>query len=167
VPRITSHKTRSALLTMGPVIDNPEDLPDRLQLYDDAGNPLSLGGFPRENRIFATPVIEHLETHHSVFVVWPGWRALMVQTDIPARIRLYASEEQRAADAERKIGRDPVGDHGLLFELISTPQQLSYSLSPKVDFATDDGSSNYYAAVTNRSLEPGAVTTTFNLVRTE
>ncbi len=167
MPRVTSHKVRQALLVVGPIIDNAEDLPERIQLYDASGNPLSLGTPPRENRIFSTPVIDDDETHNDVYVVWAGWRALIVQTDIPARVRIYNTEEKRTEDADRKIGTDPRGDHGLLFELISTPEQLIYSLSPKVDFATDDGSSNYFSAVTNLSGDPGAVTTTFNLVRTE
>lgn len=167
MPRVSSHMTKQALLVVGPVIDNPEDLPERIQLYDAAGNPLSLGGYPREDRFFTTPVIADDQTHYGVFIVWAGWRALKAQTNIPARVRMYVSAAKRLADADRKIGTDPRGDHGLLFELVSTPEQLIYSLSPKVDFATDDGSFDYYMAVTNLSGDPGSVITTFNLVRTE
>lgn len=168
MPRVSSQKVRQALLTVGLPIADPTQLPEQFQLYDEDGEPLTLNGYPREIREHVTPVIAALESALSVLTVYSGWRGLKVQTDIPARIRIYASAAQRLADIERPIGQDPRGNHGLLFELVTIEEQLIYTLSPKVDFATDDEeSSDYYVTVTNLSDAPGAVTTTYYLLRTE
>lgn len=103
------------------------------------------------------------------------WRAWKVATDRAARIRVYGTSAKRAADASRPMGVDPTGDHGLLFELISgydwvrglITGPLSYTLSPGVDFASDDGTKVFYIAVTNLSGATAAVATTFSYLREE
>lgn len=165
--RVTSRRTRQAVLVVGEPMD-PEQLPEEIEFFNEDGEPLMLGAYPRETREYVTAVLGDRITELGIFAVYKGWRALFAETDVPARVRVYASEAQRLADLDRNIGVDPLGDHGLLFELITTPEDLSYTLSPKVDFAVDDTSSlDYYMAVTNLSGDPAAVTTTFNLVRTE
>lgn len=165
--RVRSQKTRQALLVVGEALD-PAELPEKLQLYDADGAPLSLGGYPRESRFYATAMLADEASESGVFSVWPGWRAMKAETNVPARVRLYATEAQAIADADRNIGTDPTGNHGLLFELVTTPEVLAYTLSPKVDISSDDAeSSDYYIIVTNMSGAPAIVTATFNLVRTE
>lgn len=167
MPRVTNRRTRQAVLVVGDPMD-PAFLPEEIQFFNEDGEPLILGAYPRETREYVSDSVADGETDLGVFNVYKGWRALWAETDIPARVRIYASAEQRLADLGRRIGVNPFGDHGLLFELITTGEDLSYTLSPKVDFATDDTSSNdYYMAVTNMSSDPGAVTLTVNLVRTE
>lgn len=167
MPRVTSRRTRQAVLVVGDPMD-PAQLPEEIEFFNEDGDPLILGAYPRETREYVTGMLADGQTDLGAFTVYKGWRALWAETDIPARVRIYASAAQRLADLERRIGVTPIGDHGLLFELVTTGEDLSYTLSPKVDFATDDISSNdYYMAVTNLSGDPGAVTLTFNLVRTE
>jgi hypothetical protein len=167
VTRVTNRRTRQAVLVVGDPID-PAMLPEEIQFFNEDGDPLILGAYPRETREYVTASLADGEIGLGVFTVYKGWRALWAETDIPARVRIYASAAQRTADLSRRIGVTPIGDHGLLFELVTTLEDLSYTLSPKVDLATDDISSNgYYMAVTNLSGDPDTVTVTFNLVRTE
>lgn len=167
MPRITNRKIRQAVLTVGDPLD-PAVLPEEIQFFNEDGDPLILGAYPRETREYVTASLADGEVGLGLFGVYKGWRALYAETDIPARVRIYPSAAQRLADLDRRIGQTPLGDHGLLFELVTTAADLTYTLSPKPDFATDDiSSNNYYMAVTNLSGDPGAVTVTFNLVRTE
>lgn len=167
MPRVTSRRTRQAVLVVGDPMD-PAQLPEEIQFFNEDGDPLILGAYPRETREYVTVgVLGERATEVGVFVAYRGCRLLHAETDVPARVRMYASADQRDADLDRNIGVDPLGDHGLLFELITTPEDLSYTLSPKVDVATDDGTLDYYMAITNLSGDPAAVTLTLNLVRTE
>lgn len=100
------------------------------------------------------------------WVLHPSFRAYKVDANRAARIRIYATAAQRTDDAGRAIGTDPVGNHGLLFELVTSAEILSYTLSPAVDF-TADSEATYYMSVTNLSGATGVVTTTFYYVRTE
>lgn len=168
MPRVRSQKIREVLLSVGLAIEDPTQLPEQMHLYDADGEPLTLSGYPRETREHVTGVVGVESTELSTWTVYRGWRALKVGTDIPARVRVYASAAYRLADLDRGLGVNPTGDHGLLFEFLTREEDLEYTLSPKVDFATDDaGSSDYYMAVTNLSDDPDTVTTTFYLVRTE
>jgi len=167
VPRVTNRRTRQAVLTVGDPLD-PAMLPEEIQFFNEDGDPLILGAYPRETKEYVTASLADGEIGLGLFNVYKGWRALWVETDIPARVRIYPTAAQRLDDLDRRIGQNPIGDHGLLFDLVTTFEDLSYTLSPKVDLATDDiSSNNYYMAVTNLSGDPGVVTVTFNLVRTE
>lgn len=77
---------------------------------------------------------------------------LAVSTNFAARVRVYASQSYRGADADRPSNVAPSGDHGLLLELITTPTDLDWTLSPMV-FAgiLDEGEPNTYISVTNLS----------------
>lgn len=103
----------------------------------------------------------------SSLVLHPSFRAYKVETNRAARIRIYATSAQRDADAARTIGIDPTGNHGLLFELVTSSDILSYTLSPAVDFTADNGTATYYMSITNLSGATGVVTVTFYYVRTE
>jgi hypothetical protein len=95
----------------------------------------------------------------------PSYRILRVTTDKAARVRLYTSTTRRDADASRPMGTDPVGDHGLLMEQI-TSTDLDWDLSPVVDGYCETGLSASWA-VTNLSGSTAPVTITLAWVPTE
>lgn len=97
----------------------------------------------------------------------PAARLLSVSTDVPARLRVYASAADRTADANRPLGTDPTGDHGLMLEYVTAPSQLSGRLSPLVDWWNSAGGSDLYMAVTNLDDSAAAVTATITYLRTE
>lgn len=135
---------------------------------DDAANARTLVtvGYSRTTKIHTTASLAAGASEDSLLTVFPGWRAFKVATSRPARVRVYATSAQRTADASRAVGTNPTGNHGLLFELVTSTGLLEYILSPVVDFMADTGS-DFYAAVTNLDSVAGTVATTYNYVRTE
>jgi hypothetical protein len=97
----------------------------------------------------------------------PGYRLLKVETDVPARIRVYASAESRTADASRAIGTDPSGVHGVILDLVTTGSTLVWWLSPVVDGYTSNAGDTVPLAITNLSGSTDTVTVTFTWVRSE
>lgn len=123
--------------------------------------------FLRTNTSRSTSSLVVNTSEDSALVLHPSFRVYKVATNRAARIRIYATTAQRTADASRAIGSDPTGDHGLLFELVTSASILSYTLSPAVDFTADGSDSTYYMSIANLSDATGVVTVTFYYVRTE
>ena len=82
-------------------------------------------------------------------------------TNIPARIRMYASTATRNADVDRAVGTTPTGNHGLILEMITTTGILDYYISPAVIAYVS--SSSVPINITNLSASSGSVT--INLTR--
>lgn len=96
---------------------------------------------------------------------YPAFTAFKVGADKAGRLRVYATAAQRAADAARAIGTDPVGNHGLLLEIVSTGL-VTYRLSPAVDFVPEDpNTKTLYASIQNLSGAAAALTFTLHYVR--
>lgn len=165
--RVTSQKIRQALLVTGDPLD-PDELPEKLQLFDEDGNPQNFGGYARDSITHATASLAPGATENSVFTVFPGWRAFRMYTNRPARVRIYPTAALRTADAARPVGVKPAGNSGRLLEMVTTVGVTLYYLSPAVDFSSDGAfSSDFYIAVTNLDGAAGSVQTTFDYVRTE
>jgi major tropism determinant Mtd-like protein/collagen triple helix repeat protein len=98
--------------------------------------------------------------------VYPGWRCFRLVTTRAARVQLYRTVSQRTFDADREIGVDPEGDHGVLLDFVTTDADLDWALSPTVDMHSDDGGSDYPGRITNLG-SIGTVQATFHYVRTE
>lgn len=59
-----------------------------------------------------------------------GCHAIAIETDHPAWVRVYATEAAQLADAARLQTVDPVDEHGVLLEVITTDENLALVLSP-------------------------------------
>ena len=92
------------------------------------------------------------------------YQLLHITTNHPCRVRLYTSTVKRDADLTRPIGIDPEGNHGLMFEFISTSELLSADLSPLVDGFADTAAIPY--SITNLSNATQTITVTLNHVKT-
>lgn len=90
-----------------------------------------------------------------------------VETDVQARVRLYASAAYRTADAARAIGVDPTGDHGLIAEVVTTPSMLSVWLSPVAVGGAADGGAAVYGRIDNTGAGATAVAATLTYVTLE
>jgi len=131
----------------------------------DQGDP---GGFvSRTTSNVTTSSLATNATEDITITLKPGYRLLKVETDVPARIRVYDSTDSRTADASRTIGTDPQGDHGVILDFVTTDADLSLWLSPVVDGYTSDASDNVPLAITNLSSSTDTVTITFIWVRSE
>lgn len=166
--RVTNQKTRQAILVTGEPLDLLGPLPDKLELFSETGNPLMIG--VGSNRT----VLEHITgalaggANQTDDITWaPSVRMFKIATDIPARVRIYATEAQRDADISRSIGTKPTGNHGRLFEFVTIPGELEWVLTPVVDMTADTDEGIFYVTVTNLTDLTDTVRVTFHYNRTE
>lgn len=84
-------------------------------------------------------------------------------TDVPARVRVYATASERTADASREIGVDAEDGMGVFLDVVTTSEKLSFNLSPQAPFANMETSrtNEIPIAVQNRSGGASAVEVTF------
>ena len=126
------------------------------------------GGFvARASADVTTASLSNNATENTTITLKPGYRLLKVETDIPARVRIYDSTDKRTADASRGIGTDPTGVHGVILDLVTTEANLSWWLSPVVDGYTSDATDTVPLAITNLSGSTDTVTVTVTWVRSE
>lgn len=166
--RITSQKLREMILVTGDLL-NPGDLPEKLALYNEEGEPLYIG-LQGVRAVFghATSLLTPGETEASSVIGFPGWRVIRLETNRPARVRLYSRSAQRDADLDRGIGVKPQGNSGRLLEVVTYTGELSWDMNPTVDLAAvDKADPTFYVSVTNLDLVTGSVVTTYTYVRTE
>jgi hypothetical protein len=125
--RVSSQKIRQALLSLGDPLD-PDILPERLQLFNEAGEPLMIGTeLGRHEQELTTAVIDSSENTFLTWNAFPAIRLYKIATDRPARVRVYPDDTFRAADVARPIGTRPRGNNGRLLEVVTTPDMLEIS----------------------------------------
>jgi hypothetical protein len=166
--RVTQQRTRQALLVTGDPLD-PFLVPEKLQLFNELGEPLMLGGgFARHETIETTAVMVSGEIEQDVVELYPSVRLYRIATNRPARIRLYPTESMRNADVFRSLGVKPTGNHGRLLEVVTAVNLLELVLSPAVDITSvDPFNSQFYTSITNLDSVSGAVAVTYHYFRTE
>jgi Major tropism determinant N-terminal domain/Collagen triple helix repeat (20 copies) len=126
----------------------------------------SAGGF--SSRTTEVIVLNSLAANAEIEVDLPlfvGVRILRVQSTKKARIRAYADDTYRDADAPRLVGVDPTGDHGVLLDF-NLDTDLDIWTSPVPELYTTDGSSTQRLLVKNQDLTTG-LTVTLTYVRNE
>lgn len=166
--RITSQKIRKMLLVSGdPLV--PGDLPEKLQLFNEEGEPLMIGlQGTRAEFEHITGALTVGDTELGTVSAFPGWRVIKLVTNRPARVRLYPTIAQRDADLSRGVGVKPSGNSGRLLEVVTYPGALSWDMNPTVDLAASDKTDpTFFASVTNLDSVTGSVVTTYTYVRTE
>ena len=166
--RVRSQQIRQALLVTGDPLD-PNLLPEKLQLFNEIGEPLSLGGgFARHFEDDTTGSLVPGEVATRTLELYPSVRLYKIVTNRPARVRLYPTAAMRDADIGRSVGRRPIGNHGRLLEVITTVDLPELILSPAVDITSVDSfDPNFYVSVTNLDSVSGAVVVTYHYFRTE
>lgn len=166
--RVTSQKVRQAVLVTGDPVD-PNVLPEKIQLFNELGEPLMLGsGSGRSVTEMASGFIAENGTQFDTLVAHPGIRLWKIATNRPARVRVYPTEDYRAADLDRPVGTRPQPDSGRLLEVVTTPDLLELTLSPAVDMhSKEEFFTDFYVTVQNRDSVAGAVVITYYYIRTE
>lgn len=120
--------------------------------------------FVREDVSFAAATLASYAIATNTVNIASRYQLLHITTSHPCRVRLYTSTAKRDADLTRPIGTDPEGNHGLMFEFISTTELLSADLSPLVDGFSDSATIPY--SITNLSNEIQTISVTLNHVKT-
>jgi len=149
-------------------------LPEGCIVYDEDTNKhykfeggsysLLVGSYIREGVTFTSGSIVTNTSVSGTVSISPRYQLLQITTNHPCRVRLYTSTAKRDADLTRSIGTDPQGNHGLMFEFISTADLLSADLSPLVDGFADTAAIPY--SITNLSGATQTITVTLNHVKT-
>jgi hypothetical protein len=166
--RVMSQKTRQAVLVTGDPVD-PNELPEKLQLFNELGEPLMLGGgFARHETVDTTASLFGGEIASRDLELYPSVRLYKIATDRPARVRMYPTAAMRDADRNRPVGTRPTGNHGRLLEVVTGVGLLELVLSPAVDITSVDAFyGTFYVSVTNLDSVNGTVSVTYNYFRTE
>lgn len=166
--RVRSQKTRQAVLVTGDPLEENE-LPEKIQLYNEAGEPLMLGTEgSRATQIETTVVLAPNELVQETLTAFPGIRLFKISTNRPSRVRIYTDEGFRSADVLRGLGKKPPPNNGRLLEVVTTSSMLDLILSPVVDLVSKEAFfKDYYVSVTNLDSVAGAVEITYNYIRTE
>lgn len=168
MPRVTSQKTRQMLLSTGDPL-NPYELPEKLQLFNAEGQPLMIGTQGvRASFDHETSSLGPGNTEAGTVSGFPGWRVIRLETDRPARIRLYPTSSQRNADLNRSVGIKPRPEMARLLEVVTYTGALDWYMNPTVDLASEDSDDpTFFSSVTNLDLVTESVITTYTYVRTE
>lgn len=166
--RVSSQKIRQALLVTGDPLD-PNELPEKVQLFNELGEPLMLGGgFARHDGSDTSGLLPPGQSENRDISFYPSVRFYKISTNRPARVRMYPNDAMRQADASRSIGLAPRGNHGRLLEVVTATNMLELMLSPAVDVTSMDAfDPMFYVSVTNLDSVQGPVVVTYSYFRTE
>jgi hypothetical protein len=123
----------------------------------------------RTTAVHTTASIANNATESSTITMGISYRLLKITTSVGARVRLYATAAQQAADLSRAIGTDPTGNHGLMFEFVTTGALLTAVLSPMIDGVNTETTpvTTIPLTVTNLSGSTGTVAVTLGYQQTE
>jgi len=150
--------------------ENTNDEPGVGTAWEEAGVGGGGGSLPtRTSAVYTTASLPNGNSETGTISLATAYRLFKIETDEPARVRVYATAAQQTADLSRPIGVDPTGDHGLIFEFVTTDELLSAVLSPFVDGASMEAmtSADIPITVTNRSGAADTIQVTFIYIATE
>jgi hypothetical protein len=120
-----------------------------------AGAPgeLVVAPLPRDDVELVTGVLAAGAEESTSIELGRSWHLLGIETDRPARVRLYPTAAHRDADAARPIDTDPdpETDHGVLAEFVTADALLALTCAPHVGGANRDDpvAATAYALVQN------------------
>lgn len=161
---------------------DPEDLPERIQLFSSEGDPLSIPIGHRRVAEFTTDILgpaedtgkletrEPGEGESGTAAIGAGVLLTKIQVSRPARVRLYTSMSKRDADVDRDRFTDPMDypepnltpDHGCLAEFLFL-SFLSIENIPSDYLFTAAADADISYRVDNYDLTAGPVTVTLTI----
>ena len=92
----------------------------------DPGSPLP----ERQSRRIVTASLATGAAEEGTVTLAKGYRILRLDVDRAARVRFYTTPAKRLADVGRPLTDDPTGDHGVVFEGVTTPSLAGFDTSP-------------------------------------
>jgi hypothetical protein len=92
-----------------------------------------------------------------------------IQTNFPARIRLYITDEARQSDKSRNQSTQPEQNIGLVSEVVTTSESLTKILCPSVVGMNNDTpiNSNIYMLITNNDSSARVIEVTMTILQLE
>jgi len=161
---------------------DPDELPDRIQLFSTEGDPLSIPIGHRRDVSVTTDILgpaedtgkletrEPGEGESGIWNVGAGVLLTKIQVSRAARVRLYTSAGKRDADVDRDRFTDPMDypepnltpDHGCLAEFLFL-SFLSMENIPSDYLFSAAADTNIYYRIDNYDLTAGPVTVTMTI----
>jgi len=92
--------------------------------------PAGPSGTSAGTSIFTSVSMANNAYQSSTITIAKSYAVSKVQTDVAARVRLYADTTTRDADANRAIGDPLYGDHGLYMDVVTTAGHLTWFVTP-------------------------------------
>lgn len=141
---------------------------EKLFIADETGvpQPLASGG-ARSQVTYTTASLAAGATETGTITVPKAYAIHKIETDHPARVRIYVSAAHRSADLSRSVAVDPTGDHGCVLEVVTTAAIPSLHLSPIAIGASPVDGTDAYIAVQNTDSVSRAVTVTIDVLSME
>ncbi len=151
----------------------PEDVPTTklrsmvdkglIDAVGGGGDPyVPTGGITARTYVYTSAELNDDEVAVDVLTMEQHMAVSRIVTDVPARVRMYASEAARDADELRAIGVSPTDDHGLAVEVVTTVGDLDLTISPAAFLVAD--AQDVALAVTNLSGGSSVVEVTFHVM---
>lgn len=175
--RVTSQRTRQFLLVTGEPLD-PDDLPERIQLYSETGDPLSIPiGHRRQAELITASLTAAVDTgkletreagggESGAWDMGTGVLLTKIVVDKACRVRFYTSPTKQLADVDRDRFTDPMDypdgkdtrpNHGCLAEFLLLTQ-LTLEDIPADYLYSGGGEATIYYRIDNYDLTDGAIT---------
>lgn len=106
----------------------PEDVPTtKLRRFIDRGLIEAIGSdAQRAAAVYTSASLAANAQEAGLITLAKTFLVLTVTTNYPARVRLYTDTTSRDADSARPIGTDPTGNHGLIMDLATTADDLTW-----------------------------------------
>jgi hypothetical protein len=179
--RVTSQQTRRFLLVTGDPLD-PDSLPERVQLYDENGEPLSIPLGHRRVVSLTTADLDPAadtgkfetrkagEGESGTWDMGVGVLLTRIVVDKPCRVRLYTQPAKRDADVDRDRFTDPMDypepaatpNHGCLSEFLLLTQLVLENI-PADYLVSGGGEASIYYRIDNYDLTAGPVTVSLTI----
>jgi hypothetical protein len=123
----------------------------------------------RTTATFTTASLAAGAVEKGVIVLGKAYRLYRIETNFPARVRLYDTVAKRDADETRAIGVNSGDYSGLMFEYVTMTGNLNEVLPALVDGANFESpvTSDIPISVTNLDSTSRAVTVTLTYIETE
>lgn len=125
-------------------------------------------GIQRGTSSVTTPALSAQSAATGTINIARAFGLLTIQTDYPARVRLYDSIAHRNNDLNRAVAVYPADDSGCLFEFITAPSLLNATIGRPVNgFSADPDSIAIPYTITNLDNSSRAITVTLGYLPTE
>lgn len=129
--------------------------------------PAPLGQARRDIVSYTTAVLGVNEAEMGMITMSSVYRLLWIQTNAPARVRLYELTSDQLRDYGRPLTYDPYPGLSIVLDYLTSTELLSAPISPVATGATFDTPLSAHVPITVTSVNGGAITVTLTFTALE
>lgn len=125
-------------------------------------------GLPERQTISTTTDVLAPDASENIELSGPSaCHVLSISTDQPAWVRMYSSPSRQSSDSSRNITEDPLPGSGVCLEVITSIEVLNQVITPAVTAFNETGTKSMCLTVTNKGLQPSAITVSLLVLELE